>query len=501
MRRIKRIGKKRLILFTLLGLVIIAALFSLTAGFIVLRHRQLCSYDQSITKGLLKSSDETNFCPNILDSSELKTVISNAFNLNILSKLNVRESDGTFTQAEENIECDSSEDLICWIKQMGSELKQTDGFTNMLVAVSDNRYHSGSLWGNTDSIMVLSLDNNSGKILLISFPRDIYTTYESRNGTVSSKINGIYALYDRPTFVSALETIIGKPIHYSTIVNFDVFDELIDKLGGIDITLEEPFHDLYPCSEVPVNSGYSCVGDFGWFDFPEGENHFNSFEATVYSRARYASSDYSRAKRQQNVVSAIINNALNKEMSLTERFAIYQELYETFTSKVETDIELKDLAGMLSLFEKINGDTASIVLDPNLDNGKLIYEYGISEVGWVTKFYDYTYKNIKEYIENIWDNLIFYTEEPKILIKKSSSTNLPESIQKLIDRDFIEIKINIDNQIDVSNIRVYDLSKEKKKGSVDEVVRTIPESLLFSSEVDNIKQSEYKEDILIILGN
>lgn len=497
----KRFKKRKILTIGILALFLILLLIGTVSGFVFLRHKQLCTYSQVVDSGLISSESNTNLCPNILDGEQLGTILSNAFNFTLVSgfklsaNANIEGAGGTNEES-----CNSETDIVCYFKQMGGELKQTDGFTTMLLAVSDNRNHNGDLAGNTDSIMVMSLDNRTGKVLLISFPRDIYTTYTNTWGsTVSSKINSIYAFYGREKFVEVIEKLIGKPIHYSAILSFDVFDQLINQLGGVDITLEEPFEDLYPCSEVPANSGYSCYGAFGWFNFPAGPNHFNSFQAQVYSRSRYASSDYSRAKRQQNIVKAIMSNALSKPMPIGEKFNLYKTLYETFSSKVESNIEMKDLASMLSLFEKLSDDAATIVVDPLLDNYKIIYEYGISEVGWVTKFHDYSYKQLNNYIANIWNNLTFYTETPKILVMNASGAAIPAELSAITTNPYVTSS-EVASDMEVKGIRIYDFSKGGKPGTIQEILEKVPGALIYSPAIDEIVQSEFGEDIVILLG-
>lgn len=499
--KFKKIRKRYLLNKVLIGIFVLTFIFFAFTIFTVLRYRQLCSYENASSQKLISTEISIDFCPNILDTKNLPQILANAFNFGLTSsfKVNAQSISETTIQSQ-NEQCNSDTDIVCWVKQMGGELKQTDGFTNLLLAVSDNRGHSGNLWGNTDSIMVMSLNNLTGKMLFISFPRDLLVEYNSPNGRVSSKINSIYALYGREIFSSAVEEIIGKPIHYSAIINFDVFSNLIDQLGGVDIYLDKPFQDLYPCSEVPY--GYSCNGEFGWFTFPQGLNHFNSFQATVYARSRYASSDYSRAKRQQDLVKAVIKNALEKDLPLTSRFTLYQNMFNSFTSKVESNIEIKDMAGVLSVFDKLSDDAASIVLDPSVNNRKLIYEYGITEFGWVTKFYDYSYSEVNQYIKSIWDNLTFYIEKPKILVLNASGKDIlnDSNIYNFINNsNFAEIKQE-NSSSNFKGIRVYDLSGGNRSGTIKEISKAIPEALLYSSEIDRIKKSSFSEDVLIIIG-
>jgi LCP family protein required for cell wall assembly len=495
--KIKYLSKLKILLVALVLLTVLLSLF----GFISLRYKQLCSYQNMISSGVFEADTNLNLCPNVLDSSNYSTIIANAFKFNILDGLVINSNnEGVFINISD-VECNPDKDLICWIKQMGETLQSTDGFTNFLLAVSDNRFENGSLWGNTDSILLISHDNITGKILMVSFPRDLYATYHSHNGIVSSKINSIYAMNGRETLKSAITEITGIEIHYSAVIGFNLFNQLIDKLGGIDIYLDEPFQDLYPCSEVPLERNNNCIGDFGWFTFPQGWNHFDSFSATVYARARYASSDYSRASRQQDLIKAIIKNALSKDISLVERFNLYSDIYQTLESMVETDVETKDLAGFISFFENLTDDAASIVLDPSVSNKQLIYEYGISEVGWVTKFYDYTYQDVKAYISSVRDNLTYYIEKPKIKLLNTTNKQISNlSIKKLIENHSIEINISNNSQLNFSGVRIYDLSGNKKAASVQQLLIDIPEALLYSPELDELSQSEWGEDILIVIG-
>lgn len=489
----------KLVKILLLGVLILAAF----TVFVFLRHRQLCTYNDAVSQQLLMGGG-SDLCPALTDPSNWGKIVLNAINPTVLS--NVAVSSGETTGQASQPSCTDPLNPLCWVGDAKPKLKQTDGFTNFLLIGVDSRNVFSRLM-NTDTIMLVTYQHSTGKLMFLSFPRDLYLKYKRLNGlTVSYKINGIYAIDGVGGLNYTLEQVTGRKIHYYAYINIDLFRRAVDALGGIDITLKEPFRDAYPCSEVPA--GITChkdvAGGFGIYTFPAGKNHFDSFQTMVYARSRELSSDYDRARRQQEVIKAIIAKVLHSDAPITDTVSTYLKLYNIFREEVNTNIELQDFVGLFSLINDVDVNALNLVADPSLADGSLIRYLGIKpQVGFSIGFIDESYAAFKKYILKIWDNLVFYLEKPRILVISQKDAKLPAGVKNLIKSPppFTTLTTITKDQIDIKGLRIYDLSNGKNSGTVDELQRRIEGSLVYNSEIDGITATKWRETVVIIVGN
>lgn len=497
--KLKVATKWGLIIF--IGLVILTAL---VVGFSFVRHRQLCAYQALVDSGRLINQTDRNLCPNLLSVRQWPSILGNAFNLGILNSVVPGDIFAKFSN--ETGSCDDQLNPLCWLTGTRPDLKQTDGFTNLLLVGLDSK-QPGDMSTNTDTIILASLENSTGKILLLSFPRDLYLDYYRPNGMfVSYKINAVYAIDGAEGLTGVIEQVTNKPIHYYAFLDINIFSAIIDSLGGVTIELDEDFKEWFPCSEVPEGRGcvdwWSRNNGYGEFSFSAGTHVFDSFDAQVYARSRQLTSDFDRAKRQQNLIKAVLSNIINAEGTITDRFSTYMNLYSIFVSQVDTNIAIEDLAALFSVLQKLDSNAAQVVVDWYLGGEEaIIYYLGIlPDLGWSIGFRDKTYNQFRNYIDQIWQLLPYYVEQPRVLILEASGSNLPpETIDPLKDNPFIDLKIGTTNQ-ELNGVRIYQLSPEEASGSVRDLQSRIPSSLVFNPRLDGVIQSEFAEDILIIWG-
>jgi anionic cell wall polymer biosynthesis LytR-Cps2A-Psr (LCP) family protein len=88
--------------------------------------------------------------------------------------------------------------------------------------------------------------------------------------------------------------------------------------------------------EYPVDRN----GAYEIFELPEGMNHLSGPNTLKYARSRHSTSDFSRSKRQQSIIKAIVS-----KMMSSENFSIskMKELYATYTSIIKTNISLDQI--------------------------------------------------------------------------------------------------------------------------------------------------------------
>jgi len=214
----------------------------------------------------------------------------------------------------------------------------------------------------TDTIQIASFDPTTGQIAMISVPRDTaqLPMYDGR--TWERKINELssYAANHPDEFPDGaqtlelqLEYIVGIPIDYYAVVNFDGFRKLVDAVGGVKVTLDRPIAD----------AGYSRGPDQprGFFMEP-GDHHLDGPTALAYVRSRHGpgNSDYQRARRQQQVLLAL-RQQVNDPLVL----ANLPSIVEAASQMVRTNAPLEHLPQIVSILQaSTRAEAETYVLRP-----------------------------------------------------------------------------------------------------------------------------------------
>lgn len=217
------------------------------------------------------------------------------------------------------------------------------GKTNILILGKGGRGHDAP--DLTDTVMFVALDHETYSIATISVPRDIWIA------GLRTKLNSIYYWGNQKMpgggltlSKSTVEEIVGQPIHYALVVDFSIFQQLIDVLGGIEVEVEREFTDeKYP---IAGKQDDECEGDpeFGCrytvVSFKQGVTTMDGATALTFVRSRNAEgvegTDLARSVRQQKVLSAIKAKALSPTIILSPR-KLYSVL-SIFSDSIETDI-------------------------------------------------------------------------------------------------------------------------------------------------------------------
>jgi LCP family protein required for cell wall assembly len=189
----------------------------------------------------------------------------------------------------------------------------------------------------SDSIIVANYDIKNNQMTTVSIPRDIWSD------TLKDKINSAYAYGEAKQKGGGLKlakaevsAIIGQPIQYAAVIDFDKFKTLIDYLGGLDVEVSRSFTD----KEFPIagKENNLCNGDpeyrcrYETISFSKGLTHMDGETALKYVRSRHAQdsegSDFARGQRQQEVIKALKNKVVDivKTGRLNEISGLYQEL-------------------------------------------------------------------------------------------------------------------------------------------------------------------------------
>lgn len=236
---------------------------------------------------------------------------------------------------------------------------ETGKGTNYLIVGSDSRagmsaedkkkLHTGSAEGKrTDSMMILHVGDNGDT--LVSLPRDSNVTIPTYQGSASGKtfqgtgrqvkLNAAYA-EDGPTLlVRTIEYNTGLHIDHYVEIGFAGFANIVDAVGGVEMTLDQGFKDKY--------SGA---------DFKAGKQTLNGEQALAFVRTRhaFAASDLQRTKNQQKFLSALAHQVATPGTVLNP-FKLYPTMGSGLDSlTVDKDMSLWDLGSMFWAMKGVTG--------------------------------------------------------------------------------------------------------------------------------------------------
>ncbi len=239
----------------------------------------------------------------------------------------------------------------------------TDGGTiTFLLLGSDKR--PGQTYFRTDTIVIAALHPDTGQVTLVSVPRDLYV-YIPNVGM--DRINAAYEygeMYDYPGGGNALlkDTILynlGIRIDHLAIVDFDVFRQVVDTLGGIDVPVYCAYTDWHLISP---NLDPELESSWALYTVGPGVVHMDGDLALWYARSRKKSSDFDRGRRSQDVLRALYARSLQ-----TDTFTKIPELYNAFITSVITDLTLGDVLQLVPLAGRLgNADIRSYYIGRSL---------------------------------------------------------------------------------------------------------------------------------------
>lgn len=186
-----------------------------------------------------------------------------------------------------------------WSTNGGQHLRSKK-VLNILLLGLDNR-DGDAISGNSDAIILVSLNKETKKITLVSLFRDSYTYINTPNGERYAKINAAYPYGGPECLIETIENDYKIDIDYYFAVAFKSFERVIDMIGGINVTVKE-----HEAKYIRNKAEYNCK------DMPYGENVLlNGKQALLFARIRGsdADGDISRTRRQRDVIAALIKKS------------------------------------------------------------------------------------------------------------------------------------------------------------------------------------------------
>ena len=213
------------------------------------------------------------------------------------------------------------------------------GYTNIAVFGLDNRDETSYDSGNSDVIMVASINNETKEIRLVSVYRDTYLCVDDEQNY--NKANAAYAHGGAKNAVKMLNRNLDLNITEFVCVDWKALIETIDALGGVEIDVQENEVE-YLNAYVGDTTCWVPEADGSWIAGP-GLQTLNGTQATAYARIRYtAGDDFMRAARQRIVLQAMMDKV--KQADLKTLFKIVNDVADD----VSTSFNLSQLLGLAS---------------------------------------------------------------------------------------------------------------------------------------------------------
>ena len=393
-------------------------------------------------------------------------------------------------------------DLIKFIEPTYEPLKtDTNGRTNILAFGTSGYDMSGDEGGGvhdgaqlTDSIMLISLNQDTGDVAMLSLPRDLKA---SPTCTATGKINEVYwcnNMYgeDENAGATALMeevgSILGVDFQYYVHINWGSLISIVDILEGIDVTLDEG------------------VYDYVYFE-PGVTYHLNGEDALALARTRHGTSggDFSRGANQQKILIGIKDRVLEKDLSIIDLVNIASTLGDNLRTNFSID-ELKTLAHLTFDFDFNNmrqlplynpSEGVYYVTTGILNNG-ISYVFPSAGVG--------NYYAIQNYVSSQLSNDPRDREDPSIIILNATDTvglaseernSLTEAGYYINDIDNAPEDINYTEQYTIYTNNTKPGTKEMLEDYYNITIKSIdeaPESITRSYDFVIILGSQTQEE-------
>jgi LCP family protein required for cell wall assembly len=215
----------------------------------------------------------------------------------------------------------------------------TDDIINVLLLGSDTTT-SGA--GRTDVMIVVSVNVTQETVSLLSIPRDLYV-YIPQNGM--NRLNTAYGFGEYQlgeglgpsTLIDSITYNLGLQIDHYARINFTAFRDIIDSVGGIEVSVDCAIRDwrlIDPSFDPNLEESWELV------TLPVGVHTLDGDTALWYARSRRTSSDIDRGRRQQVILRALLSRI--RELGLLDQITmIWPQVQELVETDMSLDVTLR----------------------------------------------------------------------------------------------------------------------------------------------------------------
>jgi len=245
--------------------------------------------------------------------------------------------------------------------------QKSENRINILLLGVGGAGHEGSQL--TDTIIIGSIDTKKEKFAMLSIPRDLAYPMENKRFRKINNLNAYYELSNPGQGAELtsqdISALLNIHIDYVVKIDFKGFENFINKLDGIDVSIERSFTDRsYPAP----NFKYKTIS------FTKGPMHMTGKTALEFARSRHGNhgegSDFARSRRQQLVIQAVKDKIFSLD-TLSNPNKI-NNLYNTIADNIQTNISIWDIVQLAKYFKNLNSDNITNRVLTDARDGELV---------------------------------------------------------------------------------------------------------------------------------
>lgn len=223
------------------------------------------------------------------------------------------------------------------LEEKSEEPVYDEDVLNILLIGCDSR--SGEITGRSDSMILLSVNHKTDKIIITSIMRDIYTYIP---GYGYNRINAAFAYGGASLLIDTVEDSFQIRITKFVSVDFFAFIDIVDELGGVTISVSE--------EELPVLNDYvrginklkGLSSDDGLLPSGGADLLLTGKQALGYCRIRYVgNADYERTERQRRVLMQLRDKI--KDLGIVE----LNDLLTVLLPEISTNLDKGEICSLL----------------------------------------------------------------------------------------------------------------------------------------------------------
>lgn len=289
-------------------------------------------------------------------------------------------------------------------EDLGFEEVKSDDIENIALFGLDVK-DKDSFIGRSDSIIILSVNKTNKKIKLISVMRDSFVPIVENGNTRYHILNNAYLTGGPQLAIKTLNTVYDLDISEYATVNFYGIMNIVDSVGGIEITITPKELELINYSIKNYSSRLGLSYEENKLN-NSGTQHVNGIQAMAYTKIRITPNsdgtkyDYGRTDRQRYVLEQIFNKAVKLDIPQIV------ELIKTLTPFCETSLSYTEMLGLAAsvlldspTFEDTRVPFTEYVMDDPKNNiGDVVY-YDLDFAAKLIHSYIYEDITPEKYIE------------------------------------------------------------------------------------------------------
>lgn len=234
------------------------------------------------------------------------------------------------------------------VNELDAETEEIlDNYTTIAMFGVDNRSNGDYKGGNSDSIMIVSINNDTKEVNVVSVARDTYLNVD--DGSSYRKCNYAYNHGGPEQAINMLNKNLDLKVSGYVAVDFYALAEIVDDLGGLELEITQAMVDATnPENGGPALAGYiaevqTVIGDVDeseWYLKP-GVQNLNGSQVVGYCRQRYlAGNDFGRAERQREVVKKIVEKTVHSDAKTLNK------IVDDVLPDVSTSLSASQVLGM-----------------------------------------------------------------------------------------------------------------------------------------------------------